>query len=235
VLKLLGSFSVFLICYSWIARPAFLYWGAHPGEAALPWPGQDLVKAGKNGAEPAAGSVRAVTIAAPPAQVWPWLAQIGQTRGGFYSYTWLENLLGCNMANADRVRPEWQSLQPGGKVYLAPPNRYGGRAFLVAARADPPRSLVLVSPEDWSALRGGARASGFIWSFELRPEPGGATRLIARTAGEPTLAGLLFWEPVHFVMERAMLLGIRQRAETMRARQALPGPVHRALGRDTLN
>ncbi|NWF83101.1 MAG: hypothetical protein HXY18_04640 [Bryobacteraceae bacterium] len=235
ILKAAGTIAVFLIVYSWIVRPAFLQWGAVPAETGGPWPGQDLFRSGAGGAEPEPGSVRAVTIAAAPAQVWPWLAQIGQTRGGFYFDDWIANLLGRDTVNPARLHREWQPLRSGERVYLAPPHRFGGRAYLVAARVDPPKALVLVSPRDWLAIRDGAKARGFLWSFELRELPGGGARLIARSAGDLSLAWLVFCEPAHFLLERAMLLGIRQRAETMRARPALPGPVHRALGRDTLN
>lgn len=213
-LKALGTISVLIICYSWILRPALLQWGAAAAEIDGPWPGQDLFKAGADGAEPAAASVRAVTIAVPPARVWPWLAQLGQHRAGFYSHWWLESLLGCDIANASGVHTEWQSNQPGDRVLLAPAHRYGGKAFLVVARAEPARALVLVSPRDWEALQNGGRASSLLWSLELLATPGGGTRLIARLARRRTWADPPLWELAHFVLERAMLLGIRRRAET---------------------
>ena len=56
----------------------------------------------------------AITIKAPAAVVWPWIVQIGQNRGGYYSYELLENLVGCRIHNADRVIPEflrpWKSV-----------------------------------------------------------------------------------------------------------------------------
>ena len=65
-------------------------------------------------------STRAVTINAPPEAVWPWVAQLGQGRGGFYSYTWIENLIGCAIVNADQFEPAWQSPQPGDLVKMSP-------------------------------------------------------------------------------------------------------------------
>jgi len=76
-------------------------WRATPAETKRALPGDELVP------EPRIQITHAVTIAAPVERVWPWLAQIGQDRGGFYSYEWLENLAGCEMRNADRVHPEW--------------------------------------------------------------------------------------------------------------------------------
>jgi hypothetical protein len=64
--------------------------------------------------------LHAVTVEAPVEEVWPWLAQLGQDRGGFYSYEWLENLAGCKMNNADRVHPEWQHRELGEAVHLHP-------------------------------------------------------------------------------------------------------------------
>src|SRR3712207_9310740 len=60
----------------------------------------------------------AIAIDAPLEEVWPWLAQIGQDRGGFYSYDWLENLAGCDIHSADRIHPEWQSPRPGDTLAL---------------------------------------------------------------------------------------------------------------------
>ena len=94
------------IVLGWLAvRPWTRRWNATPDEVAAPLPGDDFV--------PDAGvhMTRAVTVDAPPEDVWPWVAQIGQDRGGFYSYTRLENLAGCEMRNADRVHDEWQGTR----------------------------------------------------------------------------------------------------------------------------
>jgi len=85
---------------------------------------------------PASGR-RAVQIAAPAHVVWPWIAQIGQDRGGFYSYTWLENLAGCRMHNADRIHPEWQQRAAGETVLLHP------ASGLKVMRFEPGSALVL--------------------------------------------------------------------------------------------
>ncbi len=134
--------------------------------------------------------------------MWPWLVQIGQRRGGFYSYTWLENLVGCDIHNANRIVPEWQALKVGDEVWLhpkAPPLR--------VLAIEPGRAIVLEK----------------CWTFFLHPISENTTRLIVRGRGEfnPDLKnGLLnfflwrgIFEPAHFIMERKMLLGIKQRAE----------------------
>ena len=126
--------------------------------------------------------------------MWPWLAQIGQDRGGFYSYEWLENLAGCRMRNADRIHPEWQHRAVGESVLLHP-------AFgLEVARFEPNRALVL---DGWG-------------SFVLEPIDDRRTRLISRSRvprGWAALTYALLLEIPHFVMQRKMLLGIKERAE----------------------
>ena len=61
-----------------------------------------------------------MTIHAPPSGIWPWLVQMGQGRGGFYTHEWIENLLGADIHNADRVVSAWQRLEVGDKIRLTP-------------------------------------------------------------------------------------------------------------------
>src|SRR5919197_4036569 len=88
-LALLGTAATAL--YGFAIRPWHLRWGAEPEDEKRGLPGDELLP--KNGTR----ILHAVTIHAPVAEVWPWLAQLGQDRGGFYSYEWLENLAGCRM------------------------------------------------------------------------------------------------------------------------------------------
>jgi hypothetical protein len=94
-LALLGTAATAL--YALVIRPWHLHWGAEPGDEQRELPGDELLP--RDGTQ----VLHAVTIDAPAEEVWPWLAQLGQDRGGFYSYEWLENLAGCEMKNADRV------------------------------------------------------------------------------------------------------------------------------------
>jgi hypothetical protein len=173
--------------YVLVVRPWLLGWGATPAERCKSLPGDELVP------NPASQSTRAVTIGAPVEEVWPWLAQIGQDRGGFYSYEWLENLAGCRMRNADRIHPEWQRREVGETILLHPANG------LPLARFEPNRVLAL---EGWGA-------------FVLEPFDRKRTRLIARGRQRPlaSITYALLMEIPHFVMERKMLLGIKARAE----------------------
>lgn len=191
-------------------RPWFLRWGATDEEVARTWPGDEMAP------KPASMATRAVTIHAPAEEVWPWIVQIGQDRGGFYSYTWLENLVGARIHNADRILPEYQSREVGDTVWMAPRERYGGKGCSRVARLDPGRAMVLVSPDDYdSVVRTGVAPHG-VWSFLLDPIDERTTRLIVRSrSGSQEGPGrFLVFDPIHFIMERKMMLGIRDRTET---------------------
>lgn len=188
-----------LAAYVLLIRPWHLKWGATEEELKMPLPGDELVK------HPKLNATHAITINAPVAEVWPWLVQVGQKRGGFYSYTWLENLVGCEMSNADQIVPEWQDLKVGDEVWLhpkAPP--------LKVLAIEPGRAIVLENS----------------WTFVLHPIDHHTTRLIIRGRGDfnpdlkNALLNFILWrgvfEPAHFIMERKMMLGIKERAEAGR-------------------
>jgi hypothetical protein len=189
-------------------------WGATEAEAERELPGDDLIPTAQ------LETTRAITVDAPVGAVWPWLVQMGQGRGGFYSYDAIENIFGLDIQNAGEVVWEWQDLRLGDDIFLAP----GAAMPMRVALLRPERALVLRSfdaersrPVAPGSLRQGEIACS--WAFVLTPLPGDATRLVVRfrAAWRPTLpARLLRWtmlEPAHFVMERGMLLGIRARAE----------------------
>lgn len=155
------------------------------------------------------GRTRAVTIHAPAVDVWPWIAQLGQGCGGFYSYDFLENLLGCDIHSSDRIVPEWQTTNVGDTVNLYP------EVGLAVARVDPGRALVLRGPPPMGAMRA---PCDFTWTFALHDGAGGTTRLVVREryAYAHRYAALLV-EPVEvisFVMSRRMLRGIRAHAQS---------------------
>jgi len=190
-----------------------LRWGATGQEASGCLPGDDII------ATPDLTATRAITIDSPIGQVWPWIAQLGQGRGGFYSYDFLENLAGCDIHSANRIMPAWQDIGPGDEIRLAP------QVALAVATVVPGQSLV---------LRGDASAGNtsppydFTWAFVLKDAPGGATRLVVRER----YAFLRPWarvlvepvEAVSFVMSQKMLRGIRDRAEHSAAAEESPAP-----------
>lgn len=179
-------------------------WGATTREVGANLPGDELVT------DLSWGYTHAVTIDAPPAAVWPWLAQLGQGRGGLYSFELLENLVGCRMRNSDRVLPALQSIAVGDEIQLhpkAPP--------LVVAIAKPERCLALVG-----GRTGDDERSISLWAFHLTETDRGATRLIergryaiGRTTAERWSMGPTILEPISFVMSRQMLRTIRRSAE----------------------
>ena len=184
-------------------------------EAASPLPGDDLVPA------PRIQSTRAITIQAPADEVWGWVAQIGQERGGLYSYEGLENLIGSDMHNADRVDPAMQ-LRVADRVRLGPK----GYPLFVVVAIERAHALVMAgadlkteAPVRWAEPMPPAFACSS-WALVLNRLPHDRTRLISRNRldfAPPHWANRLMWGlaagPIGFVMERKMLLGIRERAE----------------------
>jgi hypothetical protein len=182
-------------------------WGANADEVSAVLPGDELVP------DPAEQTTLAVTVEAPAEVVWSWLVQLGQDRGGMYSYDWSENLLGLDIHTTDEIREEWQHLAAGDRVVVVPEGYKpmpAGYAFTVA-RVDPPRALVLrqAPPEHpWNG----------VWSFHVVPTGEGRCRLLSRSRTEAmTEFGLRMatriGEPVTLVMTRRMLHGIKERAE----------------------
>jgi hypothetical protein len=186
------------VAYAWFVRPWHLEWGASDAESREDLPGDELVQHAR------AQSTRAITIAAPAPDVWAWLVQIGQNKGGFYSYTWLENLVGCRMRNADCIMPNFQQLNLGDKVWLHP--------------NAPPLPVEMIVPEEALVLGSNTRNAG-TWAFYLREVAPQTTRLIVRSRGDwksnPFIwfGHYVLFEPIHFIMERKMMFGIKRRAE----------------------
>jgi hypothetical protein len=184
-------------------RPWMYSWGATDDEVAGELAGDELVERNTP------TTTRAITIDAPVTDVWPWLAQIGEDRGGFYSYSWLERAVGAHIQNAKTVQPQWQNIHAGDTVWLA--RRYGERARQVVAVVEPLSHLVLMSPADYQRVLRGSPATG-AWGFYLR-ERGRRTRLLVRGSGGAV--GHATFDIPHFLMEQKMMAGIRDRAERL--------------------
>jgi hypothetical protein len=180
-------------------------WGAKASELSRAMAGDARIAA------PTYDATLAVTVDAPPEDVWPWLAQIGYRRGGLYSYDWLDRLFGyLDAPSAERILPEFQRLRAGDVIPIG-----RGPGFPVAA-VEPGRTLVL-----------GGEADGVQWTWELALYPAGTrrTRLVSRSRvrAPATLASALFMtivEPAAFIMTRKMLLGIKRRAERLHEESA---------------
>jgi hypothetical protein len=214
--NILGAFQVGgALILSPLIRGWYNHWGATPEETSRTLPGDEL------NPTPMLGYTRAIDIQAPPGLVWPWLAQMGQGRGGLYSYDGLENLAKCDIHSVDRILPEHQNPQMGDLIRLGP---QGYPCFAIMS-IEPGRSLILVSADPQSGQpvvytsqirKGYAIAT---WQFILGSTGANTTRLLVRQrlSYSPEIAWV--WrvtEPVGFVMERKMMLGIKQRAERNR-------------------
>jgi hypothetical protein len=199
-------------------RFRYLRWGATDQEVGDPLAGDDLI----SNADMVA--TRAITIHAAADRVWPWIAQLGQGRGGFYSYDWLENLVGCNIHSSNRILPEWQDIEVGDEIRLAP------QVGLAVAFVEQGRSLVLRG-----GIPMGKRAApyDFTWAFALHEESDGTTRLVVRERYVYTRAwARLIVEPTEvlsFAMSQKMLRGIRDRAERTAAAMGEGGGARHAL------
>jgi hypothetical protein len=199
----IGALAATYICK---IRPWHLRWGASREELVEPLPGDDV--------KPDAGvqTTHAITINAPAADVWKWLVQIGQGRGGFYSYDWLENLFGLDIKNTEEIVSEWQELKVGDFVRSANTEWLGGKYkdltgwFVVRMEKD--HALVLRDEIEHGS-----------WAFILKPTGENQTRFIARVRGNKPanlLMELFFYgifEPAHFIMEQKMFLTLKSRAE----------------------
>ena len=189
-----------------LARRWQLRWGATDQESEEPLPGDNLI----THADLAA--TRAITIRASSSEVWPWIAQLGQGRGGFYSYDSLENLVGCEIHSADRIVPEWQDIGVGGEVRFAP------EVGLTVASLEQGRSVVLCGGVP---IGNNPPPYDFTWAFVVREEPNKTTRLLVRERYAYTRSwARLIVEPTEvlsFVMSQKMLRGIKERAERARA------------------
>ncbi|MEN8114964.1 MAG: hypothetical protein ABFS21_11330 [Actinomycetota bacterium] len=180
-------------------------WGTLPEERSLPLPGDDLVP------DPNWGYNHAVSIAAPPEVVWPWIAQIGQGRGGFYSFELLENMFGCRITNAETILGGHQTVAIGDEIRLHP-----SVPALRVAVVEIGRALALLGAPVESAVEENAT----LWAFHVLDDGPGRSRLVERgkTTHGTSLADRLSFspllvEPIGFVMSREMLLGIKERAE----------------------
>jgi hypothetical protein len=225
--SILSAFLAFNVLYFTALRAWHLRWGATKAEVSATLPGDELFETRQYAV------THAVTINATPEKVWPWIRQIGQDRSGFYSYTLVENLIGCDMPKVHRVVESWKDRSTGETVWFATPGHYKAQAKMIAARVDPNRAFAMVMTSDWQKIQAGGLAQQTLWAFTLEPVGAQQTRLIARLRGQKPqsiadwLLADLFWEPAHFVMERKMLLTIKGLAEQVPIQENAGKPMAR--------
>jgi hypothetical protein len=208
------------------ARRQLMSWGATAEDHGRALPGDGLVPGERD------TSTMAITIGAPPGAIWPWLAQMGYDRAGWYSWDHLDR---GGRPSAEVIEPGWQALAEGDRMISMP----GGRSWFDVAHVEPGRSLVLRASLDLGGRPFDPRGprprwcSDSRWEFFLDPQPDGTTRLLVRSggAGAPRpltlVAGLLFWDPLHVVMQIRQLRQLRRRAEGL-ARGPAVGEAPRA-------
>lgn len=197
----LGGVLALTAVYWFPVRRWFSRWGTTADELERVMPGDALI------ADPTSTSTGAITVNAPPEQIWPWLVQMGTGRGGLYSYDWLDRLFGfLDRPSATRVLPEFQQLAVGDKIPW-------GRDQLTVAVLEPQRVL---------AFSMDAQGMGWVWQFGLYPLHNKRTRLVER--GSERLPSTPLWwlfmrmmEPAAFIMTRRFMLGVKERAEALHA------------------
>ena len=192
-------------------------YGSTCAERRLALPGDDIV------ADPKVVTDHAITIDAPPADVWPWLVQVGWGRGGWYTPRWVDSLLfPANGPSAETIIPEFQRIGVGTFIPDGPPHVECGlyvehvqrdRALVLHSNSHLPRRWRRRATLDWS------------WAFVLTPVDGGTrTRFHFRSRWTTgpwwfTLGGWLAIVPADFYMSRGMLRGVRERAERTAGRR----------------
>jgi hypothetical protein len=182
--------------YAILVRPWTSRWGSTDAEVSIMFPGDQFIKPGS------VISTRAITIHAPASAVWPWVVRLGQERGGFFSYTFFENTVGAEMVNADQILPGDKTIHVGDRFSYfgnGPEGTYG---------------IVDLVEENRLMDVGG-------WCFLLQPVDEQTTRLLVRypfVVGDTIGAKIFYYgmfEQAHFIMESGMMLGIKQRAESL--------------------
>ena len=191
-----------LAAYLKLVRPWALRWGATEEEAARPLPGDEVV------AKADYVATRAITIDAPPQDVWPWLVQIGSGRAGWYTYDRIDN---AGMPSATEIIPELQQLQVGDLIPMVVGKDIGVRV----KELEPDRRML------WWDEQG-----EYSWEWILEPA-NGRTRLLNRLrVTRHSWTRKMLYELVaangDVVMQRKLLRGIKRRAERL-AHHRIPG------------
>jgi hypothetical protein len=211
LLLLAGGVVLGTACYWFRVRPWMAQWGTSQEERTRQMPGDRII------GHPTNSAMQAVTVEARPEDIWPWLVQIGYQRGGLYSYDWLDRIFGfLDRPSSTDILPQFQNLAVGDRILWMKPSRFVPRQELTVAVLEPAQSL---------ALRYDGMGMEWVWQFGLYPLDATRTRFVTRgiervpdsVAGR---LGMLIMEPASFIMTRRMLLGVKRRAEALRASQA---------------
>ena len=194
VLAVLVTVVVAVLLVYLVYRPWALNWGASRKETALALPGDSIVS------DPTFNATRAVTIDATPAEIWPWIIQMGYRRAGFYSYDRLDN---DGISSADHLISEYQHLEVGDSIPLT------AHDFVRVTAVEPGRSML------WE-FEGGDTTTVFTWEWRLYPRNGLQTRLVTRLRYRASsIRSQVMLDLFEIVMMRRSMLGIKRRAESV--------------------
>ena len=211
-----GASLMFVLIVLPCLRSKLRKWGSTEEELARELPGDEIIENVKGWYN------HAITIKAAPADVWPWIVQLGQNKGGFYSYELLENVVGSKIHNADRIVPEFQDTAVGDKVMMTPKAApyivvaiEPGRAFVLRLRVNLEKGTILdIADPLPEKYQDGS------WLFFIEETPEGNTRMITRSRNDwnQSKTNTFFYGLfgiISMVMDRKLLKGIRKRAEAV--------------------
>jgi len=191
-----------LFYFAWL-REYQMNWGATAEDVSRYMAGDEVFE------NPRFNTTRAVEINATPEQIWPWIVQMGYSKGGFYGFDKLDN--GGN-PSAERIIPEYQNLKVGDSI---PSGEYKGELFylLEVVEMEPHESML------WVFL--GTPWMGATWSWGLYRIDDKRTKLVSRLRQDYTfnsfeaVVAWSFIDTIEILMMRTTLLGIKRRAENI--------------------
>jgi protein-S-isoprenylcysteine O-methyltransferase Ste14 len=209
---LAGLAVLALAGYVLVSRPLIASLGTTRVERRAALPGDELLPSWK------LGYTQAVTIQAPVEEVWPWLAQVGYRRAGWYNIDVINRSLAPDFfldgkRSSAVIHPELQDLREGDELAIHP------LLSFPIVRLEPGRTMVLAKGTD-AAVPRGPDFMAVVWTFSLVPIDGETTRLVVRyrTGFAPgPLMGFVTWLFTDIggamLQQPAMLWGLRTRAE----------------------
>jgi len=202
-LRIVITIFVITVLYSLFIFPLVTHWGATKEEFDRSLPGDKLVKNKEY------KNTIAVTVHATPSQIWPWIAQMGMHKAGFYSYTWLENLFGCKLRNANNIHAEWQNTIPGYYECVCQSAEKKNMPGWIVTIIEPHKSFV------WKGKEGEWMMGVYIDSIDTN-----TSRLLTRQQFKMPSRWTMNWILekawfgwAHCLMQHGMITGIKKRVE----------------------
>ena len=224
ILEGIEGIVIMIACYlTFFLKAQRGRWGLRKEELTRTFPGDEIID------QPKSQFTHAINIDAPVEAVWPWIAQIGQGRGGFYTYEALENMTGMEIRNADIILAEFQDPKVGDLIPFSPTDAYPlvmcetGRAMAIGFCIDLNTKKIINSNQKLSD-----NYSQISWLWIVEPIDSQHSRFYSRNRVDYSSSfknKLLFGpliEPIVFTMDRKMCLGIKKRAEKLFSEQLNP-------------